>query len=360
MIHILTAFTKDQKLFYLTDAYAREELLTLRNKEQFFCPICGASVILKIGDIKIPHFSHRSLSECDAFSEPESSLHLQGKRLLHHFFHRHQLPVEIEKYLPAIRQRADLLVNGQTAVEFQCSPISVSHITKRTEGYKKLNIGTLWIKGVKEQTEDGIQLIRLKAHERAFFQKNKGSSYLVLFLPEANRFFYYSNLFYISGNRWVGKGKQLTAEQQSFPFGIPRRLSKEEFRQLWVLYSRARRQFIASQAYSKNRYQNVFWRCCYELRLDMKNFPDSIGLPLEKAECIAEHAVLWQLKVLTAKRKGISMFALANSGKIPIAAFASIEEVVKLLETFVKLHQLMEQKEAGPLGIFEIMYESYC
>jgi competence protein CoiA len=139
VIFILIASTKDKQLVYLTQQFTKEELATLKNSTPFFCPGCGASVTLKIGEIKIPHFAHKSLHDCDSSGEPESPLHLQGKQQLYKFFSSQNLTVELEKYVPAIRQRADLLLNHQIAIEFQCSPISASQIASRSAGYSEID-----------------------------------------------------------------------------------------------------------------------------------------------------------------------------------------------------------------------------
>lgn len=361
MIPILTALTEDQSIFLLANSYTRDELQLLRKKHSFYCPSCQAQVVLKIGQIKTPHFSHISHSECEGFSEPESLLHLQGKRSLLQFFHDRDIPVELEKYIPFIRQRADLLINQQTVVEFQCSPISVAQLTKRTESYKSLGLSAIWIKGTKGFPEEGIQVLRLNAYEQAMLRKQSTHYYyLLLFVPDKNRFFYYSNLIYISGNRWIGKGRYLSAERQSFPFAIPRRLSRLEFQQAELLFSHLRRQFVRSQFYVKNRFQSIFWLSCYELQFAAGKLPEHIGLPFWQAQCIAQPAVLWQLQALAAQRKGVKMSALAASGKLPVRNSVDSSEVVKLLEDFLDLYQWLEEKRRSQAEVSDRLYDIYC
>lgn len=352
--------TPEQKVFFLTDTHTREELQLLKANQDFYCPACKEKVVLKVGQIKIPHFSHTSHSECAGISEPESLLHLQGKRMLHQFFSNRHLPIEIEKYMPLIRQRTDLLVNHQTAVEFQCSPLSVDQLIKRTDHYQSLELDTIWIKGTKEVLKEGIQVFRLKAYEQAMLQKKGNNYYLLFFLPEKNCFFYFSNLLFVSGNRWIGKGKYLSADQQSFPFATPKRLTKEEFQKAWLLFSRLQRQFIDSQSYAKNRFQNPFWLSCYELQLDSRKLPDQIGLPLWQARCIAQPAVLWQLQVLLAERKGIKMNDLVRSGKLPLNEYADSQDVVRVLNSFLELYHLLKKKGGHPWELSDILYDIYC
>lgn len=46
------------------------------NNEQYYCPACGAELILKRGNIKTHHFAHKSLIDCDTFNHDMSEWHL--------------------------------------------------------------------------------------------------------------------------------------------------------------------------------------------------------------------------------------------------------------------------------------------
>lgn len=56
---MLTAQTKIGEKICLGLDYKKDTLLALRSKEEFFCPICGESVLLKLGDQRIFHFAHK-------------------------------------------------------------------------------------------------------------------------------------------------------------------------------------------------------------------------------------------------------------------------------------------------------------
>lgn len=140
VIYILVALTEQQELFYLTGKHARAELREIRLQKQFFCPSCHTPLLLKIGEVNIPHFAHQTRTACETFSEPESSLHLQGKLLLYQFFSHLNFKVELESYIPQISQRTDLLVNAYFAIEYQCSLIPVSQLKQRSQGYLKMNM----------------------------------------------------------------------------------------------------------------------------------------------------------------------------------------------------------------------------
>ena len=148
---MLTALNEKGQIMSLARSVHLSDLQVWRQTHSFYCPICQESLIMKAGEIRIPHFAHKKNSDCTSgFSEPESHQHLEGKRHLNEFFIRQGLEPSLEHYLPAIRQRPDLLVNfmGRTyAVEYQCSPLSRNSLLDRTQGYIKEGIIPLWILG---------------------------------------------------------------------------------------------------------------------------------------------------------------------------------------------------------------------
>ncbi|CEG22267.1 Competence protein CoiA-like family protein [Planococcus massiliensis] len=357
---ILIASLANRSIINLSHIHQKESLLALREKERFYCSRCHTPVVLKVGDIKIPHFAHKTLSGCDYSHEPESSLHLHGKLSLLQFFQNRQLQCELEKFLPAIRQRADLLVEGRTAIEFQCSTIPQKDVVHRTEGYLQLGIEPIWIGGLDDPPNESIQIIRLKTYETELFQHKGQNPYLLAFCPSENRFYYYSNLFYVSGSRRIGKVKSLDASRQSFPFAVPKRLSKEEFAQVCGLFSKTRQQFIQSQLFAKNRMQNLFWRACYTLQLDMKKLPISIGHPFIGAEIFPQHAVLWQLLAVEAFNGQISMAKLIESGKLVLADPGHFEKAVALLEQYLELFVILASQPDNFTMMYELLYDYYC
>lgn len=360
VVYILVAKTKQQELFYLTGRHARKELQEIRSREQFFCPSCQAPLLLKIGEINIPHFAHKSLSDCDHFSEPESSLHLHGKLLLYHFFQQLDLNVELEKHLSEIRQRADLLVDGHYAIEFQCSTIPATQLTQRSEGYRLLGMQPIWIKGLKQPCREEIGIVHLKSFEIAMRQKSGPVSFILLFHPTGNRFYYHSNLFYISSTRWVGKTKSIQSSMQVFPFAVPKRLTKEEFRSVMEIFRHVKRQYIRNQLYTENRIKNKFCRLCYELRIDVANVPDLFGIPMLDAECMKSPAVLWQLQTVAAWEKGISVEALIASGRMAITDPDSTGQASSLMTEYLDLYLSFRNLDSTDSKLLDSAYDIYC
>lgn len=126
------------------------EQVTQDSTQDYFCPSCKEPVFLKRGLKNVAHFCHYKHSECQAFSEGESKVHLAGKRFLYDFIKEAGYKVSLETYLPKLKQRPDLLIETKTeeiAVEFQCSPISVEKISQRTQGYLSAGYQVIWILG---------------------------------------------------------------------------------------------------------------------------------------------------------------------------------------------------------------------
>lgn len=356
---ILVAKTDEGKLIYLTGSFSRHELLRLRTIHTFYCPDCEKRLLLKVGDIKIPHFAHKSLSACGS-SEPESSLHLQGKILLHQFFIDKNMPAEIEIYLPEIRQRADVLVGRQSVIEFQCSPISSSEVSKRSAAYSHHGLDFTWISGVKENLENKVQTLNMMEFQIEMLLQEGHSSYLLLLNPETQQFQYFSNLFHISGSKWVGKVISLPLHRQSYPFAVPKPLNKIEFDVICTIFANACRNYIKSQYFARKRYQNPFWLLCYKIGLDMQNLPQTIGVPIIGADCIQGHTVIWQLEMIRAYRQGVSIEHLLSSGVLKIHKRSEIDRAIKILGNYMDFLKEMEATGGKPAKQRDVLYDIYC
>ena len=315
---------------------------------------------MKIGETKIPHFAHKSLILCETFHEPESALHLEGKLKLHQFFLSKNHSVELEKYLPGIKQRADLLVNERTAIELQCSTIPRNQVIERSNGYQSLDIQVIWIGGIQHPLTEGIQNIKLKSYEAELRQTSGKRQFLILFNPGTNTFYYYSSLFYVSGNHWIGKAKALSAARQTFPFAVPKKLNRAEFTELYNLFQAEKTKFVRNQLFARNRYKNVFWLLCYKCGFSPRQLSEVIGLPFVNADLISGPPILWQLQVINAHKNGRSMHSLAHSGRLNVRPGSRIGDVEALLETYQHIYLQTEEKKIERSGLVEILYGIYC
>lgn len=110
--------------------------------EEYHCPVCKRPVCLKQGKKQCAHFAHYQKESCKTLSEGETKEHITGKEWLHKRLKNSQLEV----YLPQLKQRPDLLFM-KTAVEFQCSPLELERLKKRTLNYQYFHYQPWWIVG---------------------------------------------------------------------------------------------------------------------------------------------------------------------------------------------------------------------
>ncbi len=160
---MLTALTTDHQLVNLLD---KPDL----PKGDHLCPGCYQPVRLKRGSIVQAHFAHVSLSDCQAFSENESALHLALKLALYEWV-KSERPIQVEARISAINQIADLLVADKLALEVQCSPLSQQRLRERSRAYHQAGVRVLWLLGPKLWL--GKQLTSLQK-DFLYFSANMG------------------------------------------------------------------------------------------------------------------------------------------------------------------------------------------
>lgn len=143
---MLNAYSKNKEVVTLLNL-SREEIEQLKGRK-YFCPVCCQPVRIKNGKIKLPHFSHYNQSSCSIYSEGETREHLALKEVFVKWCEKNRIGYELEKYLPALNQRPDLLI-GNIALEIQCSPLSTQRLVERTKSYQQHGYIPIWICGKK-------------------------------------------------------------------------------------------------------------------------------------------------------------------------------------------------------------------
>lgn len=142
MIRLLIALNKNAEIVTAHEKLCKAKL--------FYCPACKNRVYLKIGRIIRPHFAHYVNEACNVFSEGETKEHLEGKLQLANHLKIREKNVQLEAYLPELKQRPDILFeknDRKIALEFQCSSIPVESIVERTHGYLNAHYEVIWILG---------------------------------------------------------------------------------------------------------------------------------------------------------------------------------------------------------------------
>lgn len=270
----------------------------------YTCPVCQKKVYLKRGYFRVPHFAHQKNSICSNFSEGETSEHLQGKLELYEWIKNSGVSVQLEVFLPEICQRADILFNIKetaVAIEYQCSPISIEEISKRTKGYHSLGIVVIWIAGSKLAISG-----KLTALQRAIIgEVCKGSYYFYHFDSQEKqlRFYPLANGFDYSIDYDARHLIALSKRED-------KKILLEEYRLSLIKPKDVEKNLAKLQLMSryKNKYYSDFFLLLYENRLTLDRLPVEVHQPLKNDWMIKTLSFEWKLRVmmwLKSFKKGI-------------------------------------------------------
>ena len=126
-------------------------------KNKYFCPCCGEELVLKKGNMRKHHFSHKSTLFCgDGWNYDFSDWHIGWQTK---FDRRYQ---EVVKEYNGEKHRADILIEElKTVIEFQHSHLSPDEFDARNDFYKKLGYKIIWLFDMTKKFEDG----NIKSHE---------------------------------------------------------------------------------------------------------------------------------------------------------------------------------------------------
>lgn len=300
---MLVAMTKQQQLFQLSTKITQQELHLLKQHHQFFCPQCKEQLLLKAGQIKIPHFAHQKNSNCHSlFSEGESTAHLLGKQHLYQLFTKLQLTPVLEPYLPKLRQRPDLLISQnseQFAIEFQCSPITKDLFLQRTTGYRKANIIPVWLLSTPEKYKTlGMVRISINHTHGQFVQQYKNQKFLITYDVDSETFYYASNLIHVHSRQYFAYIKRLSIHRQHFPFYLPEKITFEKFQRLLTNFKQYRDRYLHPRLLlSKKGINDRFLRALYELQLTLTNLPIFLGIPVRFTNAFDVFCLEWQVQL---------------------------------------------------------------
>jgi competence CoiA-like predicted nuclease len=353
---MLMAKTKNGKMFCLGNPYKKEMLLSLRQREEFFCPVCGEKVILKLGDRKIYHFSHLSGGNCRDFYENETEYHMEGKLELYQWLKKQNIPAVLEFYDREIQQRPDILFhyNSQKyALEFQCSTISEDLFKKRTDNYLTHGYTPLWIIGgdrLKEMYHDSAGIT---GFQYLFLRKTRdGQLFIPSFSPDYQSFtFLYSIFPYSTKNallkKFVRPAEKLKLSTFLEPLLVPSLNRKrwvescDQYKLHWSLYPGSKQKEFLTEVY--NHHLNLFL------------FPAEIGLPVTHGMLIQTPPFMWQayyyMDILHNKRPGdnisnqqiqLSFRKRVMANQMILRSFPQITRLNPLL-AYIEYTQLLER-----------------
>lgn len=293
--HLLTALNEKG---YKVSLARPDQAKHLRSIHHFYCPICSEQVILKAGEIRIPHFAHRKNSDCHSgFSEPESYEHLQGKQQLNEYFLEQGFEVSLEHYLPKLKQRPDLLIskNGlQYAVEYQCSPISRSILQKRTDGYVRAGIRPFWIVGGLPYQKNKNHHFELAEFHFSMATRNREGPLSILSYHSLHKTVHLlSNIIPISSRKVFARLQTAPLNTLQFPLIF----QKTNLNWSGTQWLSEKQKWLENKVRYGNIVNDSFLKAVYLSGHNPFLLPFVCGIPVAYMECIQNHPVEWQFFV---------------------------------------------------------------
>lgn len=114
--------------------------------QEYFCPLCGAPMIVKDGVQNAKHFAHKAGECTDTWHYDMSEWHLR----MQSYFPLESREVVVKSGNKT--HRADVLID-KTVIEFQHSPISVDEYMDRNRFFGSLGYSVAWVFDVSQQYE---------------------------------------------------------------------------------------------------------------------------------------------------------------------------------------------------------------
>ena len=123
-----------------------------QSNQAYYCPYCGAPLIVKKGDIRQHHFAHSARRECSdewarSGSYDNSDWHNDWQSKFP------KCNQEIKLSLGGVSHRADVLV-GYSVVEFQHSAMNPKRFDDRNNFYLNLDYKVIWLFDLTDQADE--------------------------------------------------------------------------------------------------------------------------------------------------------------------------------------------------------------
>ena len=115
---------------------------------------------------------------------------MHGKELLYRWFKRQNFQVDIEYYLPEIKQRPDVFVERagrKIAIEYQCANLAIERLYKRTYSYWQAGIQVIWIVGGNQLKKQSAYWMKFSSL-MAFSLQSYPQPLLIFFCPKQKSF----------------------------------------------------------------------------------------------------------------------------------------------------------------------------
>lgn len=268
---------------------ANQQLVTashqLTKEDKYYCPACQKGVHLKQGAVMRPHFAHFKAEACAAFSEGETVEHLEGKVQLREWLECLNIRVEMEAYLPELKQRPDLLVvtdERKVAIEFQCSGIAVEKVEERTRGYRQAGIEVVWVLG-----EQLAGQRKLTAFQKACLTNVKGELLLFHYSVKKQRLEYWGD-FKLNQKQRIQYRKKFLLKDSRLRIEKLENPAKRQQMNMEIEYQKMMRQFYGEQL-------REFQAILYEKGETHISLPKEVYARCSKEWMICGHPLEWKM-----------------------------------------------------------------
>lgn len=261
---------------------------------KFRCPVCHEKVYLKKGKLKIAHFAHQKNSDCSSYSEGESIEHLQGKLDLYEWIKNTGVQVELEVFLSEIKQRADILFvhnKDLIAVEFQCSPLSIEEVCKRTRGYHSIGIKVIWIAGSKLAIKG-----KLTALQRSLIGEDRRKGFYFFHYNVLEKQVWCYSLLEGLGYSVEQTGRcllDLSTQEKGANIQL-----KSHTRVISLKEKENKLSKLRLMSLYRNHYYLNFFQLLYESRITLDSLPDEIYHSLTSEWIIKTVSFEWKLRLM--------------------------------------------------------------
>ncbi|WP_242309430.1 competence protein CoiA family protein [Bacillus cereus group sp. BfR-BA-01524] len=294
MITIFIAKRETGEKIHLLYNCNEELLRRMRQQERFFCVACGKEVQMKLGKQKSWHFAHKKVDSCLAFYEAESTYHMRGKELLYRWFKHQNFQVDIEYYLPEIKQRPDVFVERagrKIAIEYQCANLAIEQLYKRTYSYWQAGIQVIWIAGGNQLKKQSAYWMKFSSL-MAFSLQSYPQPFLIFFCSKEKSFMKCAFVTPFSTNIFFAHTVYLPTDKTTFEMLFsPVPFEKEILREEW----KKRKKYFRQNALPIWNYNyKSLLRLLYQFKCTPASFPSEIGVPLPSGFAFQTNPFIWQ------------------------------------------------------------------
>lgn len=194
-------------LFALDKNGNKTHIDCVKRSIDYYCPCCGSELILKLGDIRIHHFSHPCKNVCkDTWHYDMSDWHYAWQNK---FPQEYQ---EVVKTFNGKTHRADVLIEEAKIVfEFQHSSLSSEEFEERNTFYNDLGYKVIWVFDEEEQFIDNridnykSNLWSWKRPRKTFNHFNAKNKNVEVYLQLENRDSYLVKVTWCTNNNGLSR-----------------------------------------------------------------------------------------------------------------------------------------------------------